>query len=88
MRCRSSIFGLWLAVGPRVCFIVRIIGRMGFAVPRYNVALGERFEARSYHVVLREQSSTLVDSRHELRHPHLLGFAISITDNEHQASNR
>lgn len=54
MRRRSPVFRFRLAIGSRVRLVVRIAGRLGFAMSRYNVALGKRPEARTHYVVLRE----------------------------------
>lgn len=86
MRRRSSVFRFRLAISSCVRLAVWIAGRLGFTMSRYNVALGERPEAWSHHVVLRKQSSAVADARHEFRYPHLLGSEISAADNEHQAS--
>lgn len=88
MRRGPSVLGFRLAVGSRVRLAIRIPGRLGSPVSGHNVALGERPEARSDHVVLREQPSAVADYRHELGYSHLLGPEIPIADNEHQASNR
>lgn len=88
MRRRSTVLGFRLAIGSGVCLVVRITGRLGSAVSRYNVASGKRLEARSHHVFLREQPSAVVDPRHKLGHTYLLGLEISVADNEHQASDR
>lgn len=88
MRCRSSISRFRLAVGSCVRLVVRIVGRLGFTMSRHNMALRKRFETRSHHVVLRKQSSAMVDPWHELGYPYLLGLEIPTADNEYQASNR
>lgn len=88
MRCRSSVSRFRLAIGSCVCLIIRIAGGLGPTMSRHNVALRKRFEARSHHVVLRKQSSAMVDPRHELGYPHLLGLEVPTADNEYQASNR
>lgn len=88
MRRRYSIFRLRFAIRSRVRLAVRIAGGLGLAVSRHNVAPGKRPEAWSHHIILCEQSSAVVDPRHELGHAHLLGPEISTANNGHQASDR
>lgn len=88
MCCRSSVSRFRLAIGSCIRFVVWIVGRLGPAMSRYNVALGERFEARSHYVILRKQSSAMVNPRHEFGYSYLLGFEVPIANNEHQASDR
>lgn len=88
LRRRPSVLRFRLAVGSRVRFVVRIAGRLGLTMSRYNVALGERSEARSHHVVLREQSSAVADAWYELGYSHLLGPEVPAADNEHKTSKR